>query len=83
MTIKTGNNDDDWNILAGKRIPLDRSFPALKPCRFCAHETGVLTGPKGPHTDGVRCEKCYRHLGWLPPAFGCADLRDDFDVIEG
>lgn len=80
MEIKTGSgSQENWNVLTGKRVALDSSFPALKPCRFCAHTVGVLTGPNGPHTDGVRCEACYRHIGWLPPAY---DLADDFDVIE-
>lgn len=82
MEIKTGSNEQEWNVLAGTRVTLDASWPALKPCRFCGHHTGVLTGPKGPHAEGVRCEACYRHIGWLPPAYNGDDL-DDFDVIEG
>lgn len=83
MFIKTGSEvEDSWNVLSGPRVTLDASFPALKVCRFCGHETGVLTGPKGPHKEGVRCEACYRHLGWLPPSYG-GDDQDDFDLIEG
>lgn len=80
MEIKTGSfSDENRNVLAGRRVALDSSFPALKPCRFCKHETGVLTGPSGPHVEGVRCEACYRHIGWLPPAY---DLGADFSVFE-
>lgn len=52
---------------AGTHVRLDGSKPALRPCRYCGSTSGVLTGPKGPHHDGVRCDKCGRHLGWLPP----------------
>jgi hypothetical protein len=48
-------------------VCLDGSKPALRPCRYCGSVSGVLTGPKGPHYDGVQCEECHRHLGWLPP----------------
>ncbi|WP_157057547.1 hypothetical protein [Loktanella sp. 3ANDIMAR09] len=82
MEIKTGSADvEAWNILEGPRVTLDASWPALKPCRFCNHTTGVLTGPKGPHADGVRCEKCYRHIGWLPPAYH-GDSASDMSLIE-
>lgn len=82
MEIKTGSDHvEAWNILAGPRVALDASWPALKPCRFCGHGTGVLTGPKGPHADGVRCEKCYRHIGWLPPAYHGEDA-DVLDLFE-
>jgi len=80
MEIKTGSLfDDRGNTIAGKRVALDASFPALKPCRFCGHLTGVLTGPSGPHSEGVRCEACFRHIGWLPPSYNGSD---DFSVIE-
>jgi hypothetical protein len=83
MFIKTGifEDGDPCGLLTGQRVALDSSFPALKICRFCKHETGVLTGPSGPHRDGVRCEKCYRHLGWLPPSYH-GETSDDFDVVE-
>jgi hypothetical protein len=72
--VDTGN--DAQGLLAGPRVDLDGSKPALRPCRFCSGLVGVLTGPTGPHHDGVRCEACTRHLGWLPPP------RDDLDMIE-
>lgn len=55
------------SLLSGTQVALDGSKPALRPCRYCGHQFGVLTGPKGPHHDGVRCGQCARHLGWLPP----------------
>lgn len=59
--------DDCETPLDGKLVALDGSKPALRPCRYCGSTRGVLTGPKGPHYDGVRCAACLRHLGWLPP----------------
>ena len=64
MLFDTG---EDQCPLAGERVALDGSLPALRPCRWCGHNEGVKTGPKGPHHDGVRCANCLRHLGWLPP----------------
>lgn len=64
MNIKTGLLREER-----KRVNLDSSFPALRPCRFCGHKTGVLTGPTDLHAEGVRCEKCHRHIGWLPASF--------------
>lgn len=82
MIIKTGiyEDGDPCGLLAGPRVGLDSSFPALRPCRFCSHTTGVLIGPTQHHADGVRCEKCHRHIGWLPASFH--GLAEPFDVIE-
>lgn len=74
MNIKTGTRTE---------IELNGSFPALKQCRFCNHYLGYLTGPIPPHSNGVRCADCNRHLGWLPPAFDGEKEVDDFDVIDG
>ena len=57
---------DDGCPLAGARVALDGSKPALRPCRYCEGDVGVLTGPSGPHHAGVSCASCLRHLGWLP-----------------
>lgn len=65
FAIDTGHGDECQ--LPGARVALDGSKPALRPCRYCESVVGVLTGPKGPHHDGVRCASCLRHLGWLPP----------------
>lgn len=78
MQIDTGilDDGDPCGMLVGERIALDSTLPALRPCRWCGHERGVKTGPKGPHHDGVRCEKCHSHIGWLPPP------ASDFELIE-
>lgn len=68
FAVDTGAGDDC--PLDGARVALDGSKPALRPCRYCGGVVGVLTGPKGPHHDGVRCSSCLRHLGWLPPPTG-------------
>lgn len=71
----------DTGFTLRNQVNLDGSRPALRPCRFCGSTIGYLTGPSGPHDNGVRCECCKRHLGWLskpPPLFD----DDDFDVIE-
>jgi hypothetical protein len=65
------------DVLIGSRVTLDGSKPALRVCRYCGCTEGILTGPKGPHHDGVRCANCTRHLGWLPPP-----RTDDFSVVE-
>lgn len=63
--------DDGWppSLFPNEsRVELDGSLPALRPCRFCGSSDGVLEPGKGPHGKGVRCERCLRHIGWLPKA---------------
>jgi hypothetical protein len=76
MRIDTGifEDGDPRGTLEGPRVALDSSKPALRTCRYCGHDTGVNEGPKGPHGDGIRCEACWRHLGWLPKAATAIDL---------
>ncbi len=74
MQIDTGRGDEC--PLTGVRVDLDGSKPALRQCRFCGGLHGVLTGPKGPHHDGVRCDTCLKFLGWLPPP------DSNFSLIE-
>lgn len=73
MGLFGGNGDDG--------VPLDGSAPALRPCRFCGSEQGRLTGPVGPHENGVRCMCCDRHLGWLPRPKDQPD-EPDLTLIE-
>ena len=64
-------------------LPLDGSAPARRACRYCGSVHGRLDPPKLPHGQGVRCDACGRHLGWLPKAkadadgFGVIDMHDD------
>lgn len=58
--------DDDATGRHKAIVLLDGETPETQPCRFCGHDTGYLTGPVGPHADGMRCERCDRHLRWLP-----------------
>lgn len=58
-------------------VKLDGSKPALKPCRWCGSQWGYHTGPTGPHHDGIRCNDCERHLGWLPSPNSAASVIDD------
>jgi len=57
-------------------LPLDGSQPALRPCRYCGNGTGYLTDPVPPHSNGVRCMDCKRHLGWL------RTQHDDVTLVE-
>ena len=58
-------------------VALDSTLPALRPCRYCGHEHGYLTGTVGVHHDGVRCAQCERHIGWIP-----APQSDDLTLID-
>jgi hypothetical protein len=52
-----------------KRVKLDGTLPALRPCRSCGHTVGYHSDGAAQHAGGVRCDACDRHTGWLPKSY--------------